>query len=374
MRTAPITRDAFALDAGMVYLNHAAAGVLPIVTRDAIVTFANDHAARGIVGVAPYELKLDGYRAAIGALIGATGEEIAVLRNTGDGANIIAHGFDWQPGDEIVTQDNEFGANALPWLALRERGVVVRFIDTKRERMTPEALQRMMTPRTKLVAVSWVTFSDGYRHDLSALAEVAHRAGAWFVVDAIQALGAFPLDVADGIDALYAGGAKWLMSLQGVSFLYVGPRLLERLSLRIPGWRSLENMWDFLDYEQQPAASVARFEGGTPNFVGALSLATSIDFLRAANINAIGEHLLSLTDYLVDRLQSLGAEIASVRTETARSGIVTFTLPGNDPVALGQRLQSAGVVTTYRPTGIRVSPHGHNTNDDIDALIAAIRE
>nr|MDP9105336.1 aminotransferase class V-fold PLP-dependent enzyme [Candidatus Eremiobacteraeota bacterium] len=299
----------------------------------------------------------------------------ALLRNTGDGATVLAQGLDLGAGDEVITGANEFGANAYPWLALRERGVTVTLIGAPRERMTPDVLRRYISPRTKVVAVSWVTFDDGYRHDLTALAEVAHAHGALFVVDAIQGLGAFPLDVhATNVDALYASGAKWLMALQGVGVLWLRANLLERVALRLPGWRSAADMWDFLDYTQAPAADASRYEGGTPNFLGALSLATSIDVLTNAGIDRIGPHVLALTDRLTQGLRSRGYTVVSDRaSEGVKSGIVLFRRDDGDPVALGKRLNEANICTTYRPTGIRIAPHGHNTADDIDAILAALQ-
>jgi len=371
---APLARAAFALAPGLAYLNHAAAGVLPVATRDALHAMVDDHAARGVLGTWPREASLPAYRRRVASFVGGREDEIALLRNTGDGATVIAQGLDLQPGDEIVTGANEFGANALPWLVLRERGVHVTLIDAPRERMTPDVLRRAMTPRTKLVTVSWVTFDDGYRHDLAALAEVAHAGGALFVVDAIQGLGAFPLDVvATNVDAIYAGGAKWLMALQGVSFLWLRASLLDRITLRLPGWRSARDMWNFLDYAQPPVGDASRYEGGTVNVIGALSLATSIDVLESAGIERIATHVLALTDRLADGLRSRGWAVLTDRSSDAvKSGIVTFTRAGVDPVALGKRLNEANIVTTFRASGIRVSPHGHNTADDIDALIEAL--
>ena len=373
--TAPLAREAFALAPGLVYVNHAAVGVLPLATRDALHAMIDDHAARGVLGTAPVEMSMPDYRRRIAALIGGRGEEVAVLRNTGDGATVIAQGLDLGAGDEVITGANEFGANAYPWLALRERGVTVTLIGAPRERMTPDVLRRTITPRTRVVAVSWVTFDDGYRHDLAALAEVAHAHGALFVVDAIQGLGAFPLDVnATGVDAVYAGGAKWLMALQGVSFLWLRASLLDRVALRMPGWRSVADMWDFLDYAQGPAPDASRYEGGTPNFLGALSLATSIDVLTNAGIERIAAHVLALTDRLVDGVLSRGYTIVGDRSrDEVKSGIVQFRRDGVDSIALGRRLQKDhGIVATYRASGLRVAPHGHNTTDDIDAMLAGL--
>lgn len=232
-----------------------------------------------------------------------------------------------------------------------------------------------MTPKTRVVAVSWVSFADGYRHDLASLAEVAHEGGALFCVDAIQGLGAFPLDVrACNIDALYCGGAKWMLALQGVSFFYLRRDLLDALALGEPGWRSMSDMWDFLNYEQPYVNNVSRFEGGTPNFIGALSLERSIDAIEAAGTEAIGRHVLQLTDRLCEGLLRAGADILTPRGEGISSGIVTFQMPGHDSVVLGKALQREGVITTWRPSGIRVAPHGYNSADDIDRLLAVLAE
>lgn len=370
----PLSRDLFATTEKYAYLNHAAVGVLPRPTREALHAFVDAHADGGVMGVFPYELRMDEFRTRIASFIGAQPGTIAVLRNTGDGANAIAGGVRWESGDELILPDNEFPSNAQPWLPLRRRGVNIRFIETARERLTPDVLRAHISDRTKVVTVSWVSFEDGYRHDLAALAEVAHERGALFAVDAIQALGAFPIDVqACGIDALYCGGAKWMLSLQGVSFLYVRPELIEQLQVAAPGWRSVANMWSFLQYEQPLAAGATRFEGGTPNFIGALSLAKSIEVIEHAGTSRIARHVLALTDHLVEGLRSAGAEVASLRAEASSSGIVTFLAPGADPVELGKALQREGVVTTYRANGIRVAPHGYNTFDEIDALVDGVK-
>lgn len=365
----PLDRAQFDVTRSYNYLNHAAVGVLPLRTRDALTAFVTKHASGGVMGVYKYESQLPAYRAAVADFINAKVDEIAILRNTGDGANVIAAGIDWQPGDEIVTNDNEFPSNAYPWLACRHFGAKVTLIDTQRECMTPDVLRKHVSKRTRVVSVSWVGFSDGYRHDLAALAQVAHEAGAIFCVDVIQGLGAFALDVeACNIDAAYGGGAKWLMALQGVSFLYVRRSLGEQLRLAAPGWRSAADMWDFLNYDQPTASDASRFEGGTPNMIGALSMAESIAALKV-EAREIEKHVLALTDRLYEGLQRLGARIATRRGPDISSGIVTFSIPDCDPVALGKRLQEERIITTYRSNGIRVAPHGYNTVEEIDHLL-----
>lgn len=371
--TTPLPRSEFAVTERYVYLNHASAGILPRSSVNAIEAFARTHADAGVLGTFPHDLKMPEYRETIGRFVGASGAEIAMLSNTSTAANAIAAGLDWQPGDQIMLCDNEFPANAIPWIGLQRRGVEVRLLPTARERLTPDVLQREISTRTRLVAVSWVSYGDGYRHDLTGLAEAAHAVGAFFCVDGMQGLGAFPIDVkALNIDALYSGGAKWLLGLHGVSMLYVGSRLRERLELAMPGWRSMRDIWDFHNYEQPFASDAMRLEGGTPNLIGALSLVSAMDLMERSGRDAIAAHILNLTDRLCEGLQRLGATISTHRGEGISSGIVTFNLPGCDSVALGEALAREGVVTTHRATGVRVSPHGYNDATEIDAVLDTI--
>ncbi len=347
--------------------------MLPRVTRNACAAFLTAQSEGAVLGTWPYELKLPQFRERLAALLGASGKDVAFLRNTSEAANVLALGIDWKAGDEIVLPDDEFPANAIPWLAMRNRGVNVRFIRTAHERMTPDVLRRTITKRTRVVTLSWVSFVDGYRHDLAALAQIAHERGALLCVDAIQGMGVFPVDVRQaGVDAFYGGGQKWMLALQGIAYLYVAPSLQERLAVGVPGWRALEDMWDFLNYDQQWIADASRFEGGTPNLIGLLSLASSAEFLLRYDRGAIAEHVLALTDRLCDGLVRAGARLLSLRGDGISSGIITFNVPRADPVELGKRLQHAGVVTTYRANGIRVSPHGYNTFDEIDTLLDAL--
>jgi selenocysteine lyase/cysteine desulfurase len=373
--TTPLPRSEFAVTRHYVYLNHAAAGVLPLSSTLAIEEFVRRHADAGVLGTFPYDAEMPEYREKIGRFIGAEGSEIAMVPNTSWGASTLALGIDWAPGDEVLLGDDEFPANVVPWIALRRRGVRVRLLDTRRERLTPERLRREISLRTRVVTVSWVAYRDGYRHDLGGLAEIAHQANALLCVDAMQGLGVLPIDVrAAGVDALYAGAAKWLLGLHGVGFLYMRQQVAERLQLAMPGWRSLQDMWDFHNYEQPFSGDAMRFEGGTPNLLGTLSLMSSIDLFARTGQGEIEKHVIGLTDRLCDGLRRIGAEISTPRGDGISSGIVTFRLPGHDSVAVGQTLQQEGIVTTYRTGGIRISPHGYNTLDEIDIALKALEQ
>ncbi len=372
--TTPLPRDEFAIVQRYVYLNHAAAGVLPRSSVEAIRGYAAAHAEAGVLGTFPYDAAMPEYRATIARYIGADASEIATVPNASWGANTIALGIDWRPGDEVLLCDNEFPANAVPWVALRRRGIEVRLLSTQAERLTPAVLRREMNEHTRVVAVSWVSYADGYRHDLGGLAEAAHAANAYLCVDAMQGLGVLPIDVgALGVDALYAGAAKWMLGLHGIGILYVRRRLGGRLHLAMPGWRSLQDMWDFHNYEQPYSTEAMRFESGTPNMLGALSIVCAIELFERAGRRAIEAHVLSLTDRLCDGLARIGARITTPRGEGISSGIVTFTLPERDSVAVGAALLKEGIVTTHRASGIRISPHGYNTAEEIDVLLSTLQ-
>jgi selenocysteine lyase/cysteine desulfurase len=371
----PLPRSEFAVTEHYIYLNHASAGVLPLSSVAAIEAFVAHQAQAGVLGTFPYDLRMPDYRERIGRFIGARGSQIALVSNTSAAANTIAAGLDWKPGDEVLLCDNEFPANAVPWIALRRRGVNVRLLQTAHERLTPDVLRREIARSTRLVALSWVSYDNGYRHDLRGLAEVAHESGALFCVDAMQGLGVFPIDVTEvGADALFSGGAKWMLALHGVALLYLGPRADERLQLAMPGWRSVQDMWDFHNYEQPFSRDAMRFESGTPNLIGTLSLVCAIDLFERCGLDAIARHVLELTDRLCDGLARLGAEVATLRGDTVSSGIVTFAFPGRDSIALGRALESEGIVTTYRDGIIRISPHGYNTLEEIERVLEILAE
>ncbi|MBV9055197.1 MAG: aminotransferase class V-fold PLP-dependent enzyme [Candidatus Eremiobacteraeota bacterium] len=371
----PIPRTEFAVTRDYVYLNHASAGVLPNSSIAAIEKFARGSGAAGVLSTFAYDLRMSEYRERIGRFIGADGDEIAMIPATGAGANVIALGLDWKPGDEVLLADDDFPANVVPWLALRRHGVAVRFVRIREGRLTPDRLRTEISPRTRVVALSWVSYADGYRHDLAALAEVAHRSGALLCVDAMQGLGALPLDVRAGnLDAVYAGGAKWMLALHGIGFLFVARELRERLALAMPGWRSMRDMWDFHNYDQPYAQDAMRFEGGTPNLLGTLSIVSAIELFERAGTAQIAAHIAGLTDRLCDGLQRIGARLVTVRGQLASSGIVTFEMPGRDSIEIGRSLERQSIITTYRSSGIRVSPHGYNTEAEIDAALDALRE
>jgi selenocysteine lyase/cysteine desulfurase len=295
------------------------------------------------------------------------------MRATSDGALLGANGIAWEAGDEIVLTDNEFGANAYPWLNLRDRGVHVRLLHAPEERLTVESLARVATARTRLVAVSYVSFSDGYRHDVAAIGAWCRERGIVFALDAMQGFGHLPLDVhAWDVDLCYFGVAKWLLSPQGLSVVYVRRELIKQLRHAACSWRSVRDPMRFLDYEQELVPGAARFEGGTINYPAVFAFRESLRILTSAGLETIESHVLALAARLIEGALRAGIDVASPTAPGTRSGIVLLKPRGKTVAQLQACVDAAKIQVTVRDTGVRVSPHGYNTPAEMDHVIEAL--
>jgi selenocysteine lyase/cysteine desulfurase len=308
-------------------------------------------------------------------LIGAVPEEIAFINNTSAGINFVAEGFPWKPGDNVVTRADEFPSNQYPWLNLADRGVETRRLPTDNGKLDLEQLAAACDARTRIVTVSWVAFASGWRHDLDQLAEIVHRHGALLCVDAIQGLGAFPIDVrSTPIDFLAADGHKWLLGPEGAGVFFTRREHLNLLRPVGVGWNSVKNGLDFSHIELIFKDTAARYEGGSQNVGGLLALGASLELLQQFGAKAVSQRILELTDYAWQQLEKIGAVILSDPRPAHRSGILSFEIPGKDLVALQRDCMSQNVLLSCRGGRLRISPHAYNNNSDIDRLIEALRQ
>jgi cysteine desulfurase / selenocysteine lyase len=370
-----LDRLLFPVAESWAYCDHAAVGPLPRPTRDALVEIFDAQMQLGKKGMAPVEAQRDIVRAQVAAAINSEPGEIAFMRATSDGALLAANGLDWHEGDEIILAADEFGANAYPWLGVRRHGVRVTLVRAPDERVTPELLERMASKRTRLVAVSYVGFNDGYRNDIAGIGHWCRARGVFFALDAMQGFGHLPLDVrACNADFAYFGVAKWLLSPHGVSVVYVRRDLIERLLPATMSWRSVRDPMRFLEYDQPLHPDAQRFEGGSLNYPGVAALGVSLNILTSAGLANIERHVLALASRLIEGAQRAGIEVKSdVRSQT-RSGIVLLD-PGRAEVEeLTSRADAAHVGITVRENGVRVSPHGYNNESDIDRVLSVLVE
>jgi selenocysteine lyase/cysteine desulfurase len=355
------------------YFDHAAVAPLPASSRDALVRYAGEVAADGDVPWPTWNRRMEEVRGLGARLISVSTDEIALVRNTTEGITLVAEGFPWQEGDNVVTLDNEFPSNQYPWMNLASRGVETRRIATDDGRVDVDRLLAACDRRTRIVSVSWVGYASGWRIDPAELAERVHARGALLFVDAIQGLGAFPLDAAAAnIDFLAADGHKWLLGPEGAGLLFVKREHLNRLRPLGVGWHSVVQTFDYTRVELDLKPTAARYEGGTTNMGGFLAFAESLDLLLLMGSEAIGRRVLEITDLACERLIAAGCKIASHREANHRSGIVLFDLPGVDPMAVVNQLARQGIVLRCRAGKLRISPHAYIDEADIDRLVGAI--
>jgi selenocysteine lyase/cysteine desulfurase len=364
----PVTRD-------LVYLNHA--GVAPVSTRveEAMRRYLDLATSRGAFDYArTYDAEIERVRGRAAKLLGARREEIAFVKNTTEGLGIVAAGLDWQAGDQVVTCDLEYPSNVYPWWSLRGRGVETVMLRTRDGRLSLEALdEALANPRARLLALSSVEFGNGARNDLEAVGRLCSERGVLFCVDAIQSLGCLPLDAPGcGIDFLAADGHKWLCSVEGCGIFYCSRRLLDRVTPRVVGWRSVTDNHDFDRYHMDLQPNAGRFEEGTPNTPGIFALGAAIDLLLELGVEAVGQRVLDLTDRLVAGLGAAGAEVLSPRGPGEASGIVSFRSPDEAPERTAARLRSRGIHVVVRRGGVRASPHFYNDESEIDRLVESL--
>ncbi len=355
------------------YLDHAAVAPLSGPAQKAIAGWAREAAEEGATDWSAWTHRVEETRRRAARLIGSAAAEIALVPNTTSGISLVAEGYPWLSGDNVVTLADEFPSNQYPWMNLAGRGVETRRVSTDEGRLDLAKLDEACDERTRIVAISWVGYATGYRHDLGAVAQIAHHHGALVCLDAIQGLGVFPLDVGQtAIDFLAADGHKWLLGPEGAGVLYVRGEHLERLRPLGVGWNSVVHSHDFRHIELKLKPSAERYEGGSQNMVGMLALGASLEMLLGYGIDQIAEQILKITDQACERLAQIGAQIVSVREGERRSSIVSFELAGHDPALVRRHCLAQRVLLSCRGGRLRISPHAYNNEDDLDRLIAAL--
>ncbi|APW98407.1 cysteine desulfurase [Halobiforma lacisalsi AJ5] len=348
-----------------VYLNFGAHGPSPEYVVDAADAFLRSHEYDVPVTDDPYEAAFrafDHTRETVASFIGAEPDEVALTESTTAGINAIANAIDWQPGDVVVRTDLEHPAGILPWQRLERAGVDVRVVETEDGRIDRNQFAEAVSD-ARLVCFSAVTWTHGTRLPVSELVDIAHDAGAFTLVDAVQVPGQLSMDVsAWGADAVAAAGHKWLLGLWGGGFLYVNRPVAEELEPRTVGYRSVETPTaDPFEF----AAGARRFEVGSANPAPHVALHEAIQAISEVGIDRIEDRVHRLAGRLVDGIP----EARLLSPSPPESGLVTIEV--DDPDATVQRLATEGIVVRALPlpNAIRASVHAVNTAADVDRLL-----
>jgi selenocysteine lyase/cysteine desulfurase len=355
------------------FLDHAAVAPITERARRAMADWAADVAENGVVTWSAWQRQVEEARRRAGLLLNADPLDIAFIKNTSEGVGIVAEGVRWRHGDNLVTATDEYPANVYPWLNIAERGVEVRRAPSRAGRIAVDDLHAAIDGRTRLVTLSHVEFSTGFRNDLDTIGTFCRERGVLFFVDAIQGLGVLPLDVRQvPVDFVAADGHKWLLGPEGAGILYVRRELVEQLHAVGVGWNSVIHAHDFDHIELRLKPHAGRWESGTLNVGGILGLGASIGLLLEAGIDTISRRVFELTDHLCERARQVGISVFSSRRQGEASGIVSLELPGRDLRELVRKLREAGTIVNQRGGRLRISPHAYNTHEELDRLVASL--
>lgn len=371
----PLYRSWFPfLDTKKIWLNHAS--ISPLSTHvDAAVRAYMQNRMTGDIDV--YVAMLDTVhktKVNLGALVNAEPDRIGFVGNTTEGLNILANGLEWHAGDRILLNDLEFPTNVVPFLNCRRHGVEIDFVKSVNGEILLDDLERAITPKTKLLAISFVQFLSGFKSDLNAIGALCRKHDIIFCVDSMQGLGAAPLDTKTAnIDFLANGGNKWLMGMMGTGFIFLTPELQSRITQHHIGWTSNENFFgDFFNYRIDPDKTARRYENGTQNYCGIAALQASTATLLGVGIDNIAHHVGMLNDAVIDMCDTLGFTTITPRDRTKRAGIVSFACPNAQQMC--EHLTRSGVMVSMREGMLRVAPHFYNTLEEIGTLRCTLAE
>lgn len=373
-------RELFPFVAQGVYLAASAETPLPAPGAQAIHEYVEGYARRGMVQFGDTMRELERCRVALGRLLGGVDpEDIALVPNTTAGATAVAHSLPLWPGEVVLSNDQEFPTNLWPFEdAAIQAGATVERLEAPGGRPSAAlAAERLSQgrPRPQAVAWSWVQYRDGYRTDLGELGAACRAAGAFLSVDAIQGVGAVPLNLKETpVDALYSGGHKWLLGTGGGGFLYVRRDSLEDLVDFGRGWLSVADPLA-MDIDAAPRSDARRYEGGNLEWSAFLALRVGVELLLEVGVEAAFAHNLALQEHLLRRLDGTGATPRSaLEPMECRGPILALDLPGSDADEVAAALATRGIVVTARDGALRIAPHLYNTGEDMDALANALLE
>lgn len=361
----------------LTFFNHA--GVAPIspAAAAALRDYAAHAESRAYVGGGWYR-RVKEVKQAAARLINARGHhEIAFVGNTSAGLGLVARGLDWVPGDNVVITAVEYPANRYPWEDLKRFGVDVIEVEQMPDgRIDVEDVTDAITDRTRVVSLSHVQYASGFRIDLKPISDQLKQlpgSRGLLCVDAIQSVGALPVDVrAMGIDFLAADGHKWLLAPEGCGIFYCREDLIEELHPPVVGWMNMVNATNYGDYQFEFQDDARRFEPGSYNLPGIFALGASIDMLLEIGIDVVWSRIESLTARLCDGLRDKGYRVFSPRRDSQRSGIVVFDAPDGQAQRIVTELEKKNIIIALREGRLRASPHFYNTEEQIDRLLDAL--
>ena len=374
-------RDRFPIFEHQVYINSCSQGALSDSVRAAYQQYLADWDEKG----APWEYwveRQEAARAAFAGLVNAGPDEIAVTTSLSAGVSALASGLRFTRRSKVVLTDWEFPTIGQIWHAQEARGARVSHVPAADDGTIPlEHFERAIDDDTLIVSITHVCYRNGAMLDVPAVVELAHERGALVLLDAFQAIGSLPVDVAGlGVDFLGAGVLKYLLGSAGLGFFYCRRDLVERVWPTQTGWFADENIFAMDHTDYSPARTAARFQSGTPPVPSIYAGIAGIELMQEIGIAATRDHVQTLNAHLLEGLDELqvdlsvsfrGSCVGTPRAPEHRGALIC--VKSTDAKALVVALGDEGIVTSDRDDNLRISAHCYNTVEDVDTVLAALQ-
>lgn len=352
------------------YLNSAAEGLPLRAVAEAVQRYLGDKST-GEPGRVPMWATHARCRELAGRLFSVTAEQTALVSSTTEALNTIAQGIRWRPGDEVVFTSVEFPSNMCPWVVLAERGVATKIVRPRANGLVEvDDLLAAVTPRTRLVTVSQVSYATGQHLNVAALWDRLKSTETLLCVDATQAAGRVPVR-GDQADFCVASTFKWLNSIHGAAILTAGPRALDQGVAGPAGWFSAESVYADDRLERfHPRGDAGRYHAGMPNFDSVYALAAALEYHTAERVAARRAALEPLVAMLCDGLVRQGRPLLTPTNAADRAGIVAFSCPTAEQAK--RRLAELGIFTHGDDGRLRAAVHWYNTAQHVERYLAAL--
>ena len=371
--------EKFPVARSQIFLGHAGVTALPACAADAIIAHVRasceNHQEFGDV-----LRDIEKTRTTCAQLIGADKAEIALLGPTSLGLSLFANGLTWDEGDELICYEDDYPSNVYPWMALARSGVKLRFLRPEKPGcITPELVAAALTPRTKLVALASCHYLSGWRIEVEAIGSLLRERGILFSVDAIQTLGAFPLNVAN-VDFLSADAHKWMLGPMAIGIVYVARRNFEICRPTLLGAWNVRSPEFIAQKEIEFPDTAQRYEPGVLNTAGVYGMQASLEMLMATGMDRVSAAILDTSDCLREFLEEMDFEFLSPsRDEAMRCGIVTVRHPRAESAGLFSLLEKNRITASSRADRdggkwLRFSPHFYNTRAEMATVAKILRE
>jgi selenocysteine lyase/cysteine desulfurase len=363
-------RSRFSIFQRKIYLNTCSQGAL----SDAVQAGLEEYIASWHEQGSPWETWVNRYeeaRTAFAQFINASPDEVAIVTSVSAGINGVASALSFRERKKVVMGEFEFPTMGHIWLAQRPRGADVEFVKADGNRIPASHYEKMVDRNTLIVPLTRVCFKNGFRSEVSAVTQIAHRSGALVMLDDYQDCGTRPIDVkAMDLDFFLTGTLKYLLGPPGLAFMYVRKELIPALVPTVTGWFAQANPFAYDPQTFALSPTARRFESGSPSVPNVYAAMPGFQLLQEIGMENVAAHIERLAQSLLSCARDLG-----IRAKTpADSAGPLLVLQCKDSSLLVQKLAAGNIIASNRHDGLRISFHVYNTMDDVKAVAEVLKK